>query len=331
MEVRKIPISDSFYIDTDGNVFDSKGVKRNTSVNGDGYVTVNIKTKQGLWITFGVHRLVALTYIERKDLNRNQVNHRDLILTNNSVKNLEWVTTRENNIHSEILRNTNPQISVYSVKDGVVQFGYANAHEAAKSVGCSPLDVWDSIKDNINVNGVKFCFRKFSEPLPLELKHNRKTNFTHGNRSGPIPVRMLDIYSGEEIEFSSIGEAARNFKTTPSHIFQAISKTIYPRVFLKRYQVVYSGDDFPTMTVEEKERAKTHGRKKVIAFDLTNQKWLIFSSAAEFIKQSKLSKKAVTVSLKNNKIRAIGGWISLYLTDENLKLVKSYISGPAEI
>lgn len=331
MERRKIPFSDDFYIDTDGNVFDGKGTKRNTCLNGDGYVTVNVKTNEGLWITFGVHRLVALTYIEKKDPERNQVNHRDLNLTNNSRSNLEWVTNRENNIHSEIMRSTSPQISVYSVKDDVVQSGYRNAHEAAAQHGCTPLDVWDSIKDGLVVCGVKFRFRKFSEALPTRLQYDRRKNFTIGNRPGSMPIKMLDIYSGEEKEFSSIGEAARQFKTTPSHIFQAISKTTYPRVFLKRYQVAYSGNDFPVMTLEEKERAKLHGRRKVLAYDLTNRKCLLFPSAVEFIKHTELSKKAVTVSLKKNKIREMGGWVALYLSAENAKLIKSYVSGLAEI
>lgn len=331
MERKKIAFSENFYIDTDGNVFDSKGDKRNTSVNGDGYVTVNVKTIDGLWITFGVHRLVALTHIERKDLNRLHVNHRDLDLTNNSKPNLEWVTNRENNIHSEIMRSTSSQISVYSVKNGVVQFGYRNAHDAALANDCTALDVWDSIKDGLAVNGVNFCFRKCSEALPLGLAYDRKKNFTPGNRPGPIPIKMLDIYSGEEKNFSSIGEAARHFDTTPSHIFQAISKTTYPRVFLKRYQVAYRDDNYPVMTIEEKERAKAHGRKKVLAYNLTTRKCAIFSSAVEFIKHTQLSKKSVTVSLKKNKIREMGGWIALYLSAENAKLIKSYISGPAEV
>ena len=329
MERKKIPFTDDFSIDTEGNVFDSKGVRRNTCVNGDGYITVNVKTDQGLWITFGVHRLVALAHIERKNLDQNQVNHRDLDLTNNSRANLEWVTARENNIHSEIMRSNSSQISVYSVKDGVVQSGYRNAHDAAKDNDCTALDVWDSIKDELEVNGVRFCFRKFADPIPSALKYDRKKNFVPGNRPGPVPIKMLDIHSGEEREFGSIGEAARAFQTNPSHIFQAISKTPYPRVFRKRYQVVYKGEDFPVMTLEEKERAKLQGRKKVLGYDLTNKQYVIFPSAVEFIRYTQLSKKAVTVNLKRNRIRELGGWVALCLSVDNAKLLKSYISGPA--
>jgi hypothetical protein len=85
------------------------------------------------------------------------------------------------------------------------------------------------------------------------------------------------------------------------------------------------------MTVAEKERAKAHGRKKVLAYDTSHCKYLVFSSAVEFIKHTQLSKKAVAVNLKKNQLREIGGWIAVYLSDENAKLLKSHISGPAEL
>lgn len=331
MERKKIPFSNDFYVDTEGNVFDSSGTKRNTCVNGDGYITVNIKTSENLWITFGVHRLVALTHIERKGFDENQVNHRDLNITNNSVTNLEWVTCLQNNVHSEIMRSTSATISVYSVKDNVTLNGYCNAHEAAAHNNCKALDIWDSIKDSSDINGVRFYFRKCSEALPSRLKHDRKTNFILGSKLMSRAIKMLDIYTGDEKEFSSIGEAAKHFQTHPSHVFQAISKTTYPRVFCKRYQVAYSGDNFPTMTLSEKERAKAHGRKKVMAYRADSRNIYLFDSAVEYIKHTQLSKKSVTVSLKKNQLRQIDGWVALYSSDENMKLMKSYISGPAEV
>jgi hypothetical protein len=54
----------------------------------------NSETRTG----FKVHRLVALTFIENPE-NKSDVNHKDKNKINNCVSNLEWMTSKENNIH----------------------------------------------------------------------------------------------------------------------------------------------------------------------------------------------------------------------------------------
>lgn len=55
--------------------------------------------KNGKVKKFLVHRLVALYFCENPE-NKPVVNHKDHNTQNNNYKNLEWVTTRENIIHS---------------------------------------------------------------------------------------------------------------------------------------------------------------------------------------------------------------------------------------
>lgn len=63
-----------------------------------GYVQVELSI-QGKGKNFLVHRLVAETFIENNN-NLPEVNHKDGNKENNSVENLEWVTSSENQLHA---------------------------------------------------------------------------------------------------------------------------------------------------------------------------------------------------------------------------------------
>ena len=65
----------------------------------DGYNRVSLVDEEGKRKHFLAHRLVAIMFIPNTN-NKPQVNHIDSNRKNNSVKNLEWVTNRENSEHS---------------------------------------------------------------------------------------------------------------------------------------------------------------------------------------------------------------------------------------
>ena len=81
-----------------------------------GYVLIDIRNG-GNKKTIGIHRLVALTFIENDNPeNKTQVNHIDENKTNNNVNNLEWCTPSYNinyGSHNERVKQTkkeNPRI-----------------------------------------------------------------------------------------------------------------------------------------------------------------------------------------------------------------------------
>lgn len=63
-----------------------------------GYLKVSL-IKNGKTKHYFVHRLVAMAFIENTH-NKEQVNHINGIKTDNTVKNLEWCTNKENLQHS---------------------------------------------------------------------------------------------------------------------------------------------------------------------------------------------------------------------------------------
>lgn len=97
---RDIPGYEGLYIATiDGDVY---GVKRSTYIkhfkNKFSYMVVSL-CKNGKCGSVGVHRIIALCFIPNP-LNKPEVNHIDSNPSNNSINNLEWVTEKENAVHS---------------------------------------------------------------------------------------------------------------------------------------------------------------------------------------------------------------------------------------
>lgn len=70
------------------------------SINGGGYLKVAL-CKDGNPKTYHVHRLIALTYISNPD-NLPEIDHIDRDKLNNSIKNLRWVSRRENVLNRDL-------------------------------------------------------------------------------------------------------------------------------------------------------------------------------------------------------------------------------------
>jgi len=92
-------IKGEFYsISNLGNVISNRTKKKlylNTATKG--YKTVNMYN--GELKRPKIHRLVAIAFIPNPE-NKPQVNHINSIRTDNRIENLEWVTNKENIIHS---------------------------------------------------------------------------------------------------------------------------------------------------------------------------------------------------------------------------------------
>ena len=131
-----------------------KGRILKQNVDEDGYFRINIrldrKDKR-----FGVHRLVAATFISNPD-NLPCVNHINGNKQDNSVENLEWCTVAYNNHHAEKIglrphsiyedRNAvKAKLSkpVKCIENGVV---YSSYTEAEKSLNLGSTAVFHSIK-----------------------------------------------------------------------------------------------------------------------------------------------------------------------------------------
>lgn len=96
-----IPIEgfENYFITDDGRVFNSKGVEKVRQENIDGYWTVNLY-KDGKYYHKRCGRLVGLHYLRDTYEEGLVINHKNLNVKDDRVENLEWVTVKENTLHS---------------------------------------------------------------------------------------------------------------------------------------------------------------------------------------------------------------------------------------
>lgn len=104
--------------------------------NNRGYMCVYLCRDQ-VQYTKLVHRLVAEAFVEMPD-GKNQVNHKDKNIKNNTCSNLEWVSDDENKKHSSIANGgtQRPQraVAVTTVATGDVQ-EFCGLREAERTLG----------------------------------------------------------------------------------------------------------------------------------------------------------------------------------------------------
>ena len=105
---KEFPNAQGYYISNLGNVFIKKSkkfpngrlmIKGDFTIDKDGYARINFKRNDGIYTFSPVHRIVALSFLPKKE-GKNIVNHKDSDRLNNCVDNLEWVTNQENRNHA---------------------------------------------------------------------------------------------------------------------------------------------------------------------------------------------------------------------------------------
>ena len=321
--IKLIPGTKEFYASIDGRILNKNLIERKQYTNGDGYKTVSVLTDENKWITFGVHRLVALAHIPYVgNVKELVVNHIDSDVTNNYVENLEWLTVGENNIHSVLFKGSKINYKILCKKANNEFTFIKNISTAAELFNCSTLTIWDIIKNKKCINGCYLYFQGCKKRLPKCLHKEKSFNINKGLRK----IKILDYYSKEVLIFDSIGKAAKHFNVKPNHIFNCISQLDKVKIFQKKFIIVDYEKEFPKITKDAINFILRSLKKEVIAYNVVSKKFIIYESAYEFIRQNNLSKKAVTTDLKRSRLRIKDNWIYIYLSEENVLKLKEFIN-----
>lgn len=318
MRLKLIPGTDGFLASDNGRIFNSSGDERNYYRNADGYKTASVKIGDD-WITFGVHRLVAMAFLEHeKTPERQHVNHIDGDLDNNGVDNLDYVSVKENNIHAAILRG-NPTKPILIAISPAREPMFINSNATALAlIKCSLKELWFAVKYDRLING--WSVRYNSGPLPASLRKS-----VDPSRYEKVSIEVLDVDTKEVEEFPSMREFAVKLGTTTSLISQTITTSEKIRLCFGKYVIVRKGETFPFITDELIQQLRQRRNRSVIVGHIDSKRIEIFRSAVDFYRKYDLSKKRVTVSLKRDVIRPTKGMIFLYMRDKNSERIKQFL------
>lgn len=144
-------------------------------IKNNGYQFVQLY-KDNIMKNLHVHRLVAQAFIPNLE-NKTQINHIDGNKLNNSVNNLEWVTSNENNKHKwdtglqkpsekqgKITKENNRRYKSKPINQLDLQGNYiktwVNAYEASRQLGIDRSCISQCCNNGKNktAGGYKWCF-----------------------------------------------------------------------------------------------------------------------------------------------------------------------------
>lgn len=215
------------------NILSGKSISQRTNKRGYKIIALNLDGSQYKILA---HRLMAYMFIpDTRDLRKLQVNHINNQQDDNRVKNLEWLTQKENLRHYYDYYNERVQIKV-EVKDVFTgkTFIYPNRIIAATTIG------WGDNKDFIEYRlsqpdsrvwspGVQI--RKYSEdnqPFP-ELSQEEIANQLV-NEGTANKTYLRNAITNEEYKFDSQAECGNFLKLSPGAISEYANSN--QRVFL---------------------------------------------------------------------------------------------------
>jgi hypothetical protein len=178
-------------LDTHYNIADTpKEIKGHVnSVTGYVQVTLQNKPKGIKAKTLYVHRLVAEAYLEKPTENHVEVNHKNLIKSDNRLENLEWMTRDDNRKHMANLKGKyglNYELSINDrlLRAGIKVYGITESiHDVAELWDCSIETVRRILKaNNVVLAGKVVLPSLLKEQMKIDIKLEMANNKRIGSK-----------------------------------------------------------------------------------------------------------------------------------------------------
>ena len=150
-----------YYINTSGDIYSMRSRRfLRKQLHSLGYHQTYLTFFNGGGRFYKIHRLVATSFVPNP-LNLTDVNHKNGIKSDNSVLNLEWMSHRDNVLHS--YRELGRKADCNHMKKAIVCSNgkeYASAVDAAKDTGCMTSNISMCCNGKVKMTkGLTFSFK----------------------------------------------------------------------------------------------------------------------------------------------------------------------------
>lgn len=183
------------------------------NINGAGYATI-VLSKNNIPKGYLIHRLVALTFLPNY-YNKNTVNHKNKITTDNRLWNLEWSTMKEQNIH----KNLNKIKTTFYM--------------------CTMKPIW---RIDINTNEKLEKYNNLTEAQDWCIKHNLSNSKNSKNGISLAALGKRNMALGYKWEYEYINEKNDEYK---DEIWEKIPEDLidgYKNIFISSFGRVKYAD-----------------------------------------------------------------------------------------
>jgi HNH endonuclease len=209
-------------------------------INSNEYLRVIIYDSKGIRRTVGLHRLLALTFLEHPiDTKHLVINHKDGNTQNNALWNIEWCTYSHNLYHAYTtgLRDGCDRILAMNVETRDIHEFYS-LNECGRYFKRSAAAIFSNLHKNKTLRPYHGHFVKYADDDREWPELN--TVFKRKPIEG-FPILVKNIETDEIKRFASMSELSRKFNCTASSILLQLSYDV-PKPY-KGYLIRYETEN----------------------------------------------------------------------------------------